>query len=254
LPRRRPYLRRASAATLCSRRHLPRTEVETMRRILIGLLALAGPWLALAAQRGSSATHDTAGLDEFVRAHVERRETPPFAFDYDGKASSELLARWAITSRGSAEEGKTVKTVVYADQATGLRVEATYTLFPDFPAVEWVVRFKNEDVSDSPILNDVQACSVTFSGLPEGPVTQMTASPEGLRGETVEIIGTDTNRGRVPGSFSKAAGQGASVTLIERSPASTRSIPSWNEERGSWCVTMRSMGSNPLAIMSMAMG
>ena len=63
-----------------------------MRRFLAGFLVLAAPWIASATQRDSSSSRNNAALDEFVRAHVERREAPPFAFTYDGKPSSASLA------------------------------------------------------------------------------------------------------------------------------------------------------------------
>jgi alpha-galactosidase len=142
-----------------------------MKRLMAGLLVLAAPWIASAAQVDSSASHDKAGLDEFVRAHVERPEAPPFAFIYGGKPSSAFLANWGLAPRTAPDGERAAKTVSYKDPATGLRVTATYTLLSDFPAVEWVVRFKNEGASDTPIIGDIQACSVSFGDLPEGPVT-----------------------------------------------------------------------------------
>jgi len=142
-----------------------------MKRLLAGLLLLASPWITLAAQQDSSPTHDKAALDAFVNTHVERSEAPPFAFMYDGKPFSAPLSKWAVTSRLLPDGGKSVKSVAYKDPVTGLRVTAAYVLFPDFPAIEWVVRFKNEGTSDTPILEDVRACSVTFGDLHKGPVT-----------------------------------------------------------------------------------
>lgn len=142
-----------------------------MRRILAGLFILAGPWLVLAAQRDSFETHDKAWLDEFIRAHIERTEAPPLAFVYDGKPFSASSTNWAVRSDERVDGAKTVKTVGYADRATGLRITMTYTLYQDFPSVEWVVRFKNEGASDTPILEDLQPCFVTFNDIPEGPVT-----------------------------------------------------------------------------------
>ena len=136
-----------------------------------GFITLACPWLVLAAQFDSSALHDKARLDGFVRSRIERSEVPPFAFLYDGKPFSESLGKWAVSSDARVDGSKTIKTVVYADQMTGLRVRTTYTLYTDFPAVEWVVRFKNEGASDTPILQDVHACSVSFNDIPDGPVT-----------------------------------------------------------------------------------
>ncbi len=142
-----------------------------MKRILAGLLILAAPWAVLAADRDPSASHDKARLDRFVRDRVERTGTPPFSFIYDGKPSSGLLERWTATSAARTDSDKSIKTIVYTDHATGLRITATYTLYSDFPAVEWVIRFKNEGRSDTPLIEDVQAGAVAFGDLPDGPMT-----------------------------------------------------------------------------------
>src|SRR5512136_510824 len=114
-----------------------------MVRIIAGIFFLAGPWLVYAAQRDSFVGHDRPGLDGFIRSYADQPASPPFSFTYDEKLSTGFLARWTVTSDTRSEDGRTTKTVTYADPATGLRVTAAYTLYPDFPAVEWVIRFRN---------------------------------------------------------------------------------------------------------------
>jgi alpha-galactosidase len=142
-----------------------------MRQITLLLLALAFPCTPLPAQAGSTATHDRSASDAFVRSHVERAEAPPFTFLYGGKPFSAAAADWEVRSEARSEGSKNLKTVVYADRSSGLRVTATYTIHSDYPAVEWVVRFRNAGKSDTVILEGVQACSIRLSDLPDGPVT-----------------------------------------------------------------------------------
>jgi alpha-galactosidase len=116
-----------------------------------------------------AAAHDRDGLDGFVRAHAGKTVPPPFAFVYGGKASSGFIGKWSVTSEDRTEGQKLVRTVVYADPSTGLRITAVYTIFRDFPAAEWVVRFKNTGRTDTPIIEKVRACAVSFPDFAAGP-------------------------------------------------------------------------------------
>jgi alpha-galactosidase len=136
----------------------------------LALLVLGGPSL-LTGNEVQTPTHDRASLDRFVSAHAQKTAAPPFAFTYGGKNSTAFLAGWAsLPETQAAGEGKSI-TVVYRDPSTRLRVTAVYTLHSDFPAVEWVVRFKNEGTSDTPVIADVLSCAVAFDDWPQGPST-----------------------------------------------------------------------------------
>jgi alpha-galactosidase len=139
-----------------------------MKRSLVLLLLLSYPLLAV--DRDPAATHDRGSLERFIGAYLARNDSPPISFVYDGKPESSFLKKWKVTSESNAAGAKTVKTVAYADPASGLRVTVTYTTFRDFPAAEWVLRFKNEGKADTPMIKDVQACAVAFAELPPGPV------------------------------------------------------------------------------------
>ena len=87
----------------------------------------------------------------------------PFSFVYDGKASDALLGSWtrAATSQDSADRSE--HSASWTDPATGLKVSASATVFKDFPAVEWVLRFENSGAADAPILEKVQALDALLS-------------------------------------------------------------------------------------------
>jgi alpha-galactosidase len=140
-----------------------------MKRILAGLLSLAG--VCLAAAWDPRAAGDGAAVERWIASQVEKTSAPPFAFVYDGQPSSALLGSWgAKIEKGSAENASLI-TVSYRDPAAGLRVTALYTVFRDFPAVEWVLRFKNEGGADTPVIEDVRACAAAFDEWPEGTAT-----------------------------------------------------------------------------------
>jgi len=138
------------------------------RTCLLGMALLTLGRLFFAAGGDSAATHDQVNLERFVAAHIKKSAAPPFAFTYGGKHSSEFLAKWASPSETRAAGDKTIETIVYRDPATKLRVTALYTLYPDFSAAEWVLRFKNEGSSDTPVIADVLSCAVRFNDWPEG--------------------------------------------------------------------------------------
>jgi hypothetical protein len=114
----------------------------------------------------AAAAHDAASRDAFVGGHTTKT-APPFSFVYGGKALAGMIGKWAVTSNELTLPSKTIKTVVYSDPATKLRVTVVYTIFKDYPAVEWVLRLKNEGAADTPILEDVQACAVRFDDWPQ---------------------------------------------------------------------------------------
>jgi len=136
------------------------------KRILISLLMTAVPLAAFGA--AGTANHDRDGLDRFVAAHVDKTAAPPFSFLYGGKPGAPLLKNWKATSETQNVPGKIIRMTVYEDPATKLRITAVYTIMTDFPAIEWVLRVKNAGSADTPIIENLLACSVKFDDWPEG--------------------------------------------------------------------------------------
>jgi len=139
--------------------------------VMSGLIA---PFPGFAAGWDAASAHDAAARDAFVRAHMEKKALPPFAFLYGGKQARTTILKWAVTAEEKNGGAKAVRTIVYTDPATGLRVTATYTIYKDFPAAEWVVRFKNTGRTSTPVIAEVRACAVAFLEFAEsaaGPVT-----------------------------------------------------------------------------------
>jgi len=137
-----------------------RGAIVILGAAVLAFVAAAGPL----AGWDAAAAHDRAGADGFAAARATKTAPPPFSFIYGGRASSGFLGRWTATAEEKAEGSKLVRTIVYADPATGLRITAVYTLYRDFPAVEWVVRFKNAGRSDTQIVEQVRSCAVSLPG------------------------------------------------------------------------------------------
>lgn len=95
----------------------------------------------------------------------------PFSFVYDERPSQELLPTWKRTrTTEPAAAGKEKHTITYTDPSTGLEVVCETTIFTDFPAVDWVVRFRNNGSVDTPILENVQALNLNIAAPPKGDI------------------------------------------------------------------------------------
>ena len=91
--------------------------------------------------------------------------TPPISFKYGNADSRSLLPAWERTyRRRELEKGITLHELQYRDSKTGLVSTIEMKQFADFPAVEWVMRFKNTGSRDTPILSDIQALDLRWLG------------------------------------------------------------------------------------------
>ena len=89
---------------------------------------------------------------------------PPFSFSYGDKFSSDLLPGWTCGVKDTdLDNTKRLQEVTYTDPMSGLVVRCTATIYKNFPAVEWVLHFKNSGSADTPILKDIQALDATLS-------------------------------------------------------------------------------------------
>ena len=89
---------------------------------------------------------------------------PPFRFTYDNTKSSELLKDWRRTCQDKQLSGKGMEYIsTYTDPETELEVTCQAVVFDDYPAVEWVLYFRNAGQVPSPILEDVQALAMAMS-------------------------------------------------------------------------------------------
>ena len=87
----------------------------------------------------------------------------PFSFVYGGESSDTFLAGWRreVVTNNFADRVTYVSQ--WDDPKTGLKVRADATLFRDFPAVEWLLRFENTGMNDSPILENVQVLDAALN-------------------------------------------------------------------------------------------
>ena len=87
----------------------------------------------------------------------------PFSFQYAGLPSAEAMKHWTRSDEVTSEKDCQQRTVTWADPATKLEVQAVVRAWKRYPAVDWVLYFKNAGTQDSPILEDIQALDVRLA-------------------------------------------------------------------------------------------
>ncbi len=94
----------------------------------------------------------------FAESFLNENSAWPFSFVYGGRKSDELLKAWQrSTVSRKADSARNLHVLTCEDPETGLAVTCQATEYPDFPAVEWVLGFKNNGKIDTPILENIQA-------------------------------------------------------------------------------------------------
>ncbi len=131
------------------RANVPKLQFRFPVPFVSMVVLVAGSSAAVFAQ-ASAVTPDRAATELWQQDNV------PFSFQYDGKPSAQLLAGWQISRTIVADPGGEIHRTIYTDPATHLTVMADVRLYPDFPdAVDWVIRFRNDGPTDTPILENI---------------------------------------------------------------------------------------------------
>ena len=79
-----------------------------------------------------------------------------FSFVYDGHSSEDFIKSWeAVYSRETLDEERTTHTLTFTDPDTRLEVRVEAISYRHFPAIEWVLNFKNGGATDTPILEQI---------------------------------------------------------------------------------------------------
>ena len=87
----------------------------------------------------------------------------PFSFVYDGRASDAVLRRWKLGKQTrELDTQRREHTLTWTDAVSGLQVRCVATEYSDFPAVEWVLWFKNTGKEKTPILENIQGLDARF--------------------------------------------------------------------------------------------
>jgi alpha-galactosidase len=124
----------------------------------LAVLLLAGSYTCAP---GQTLTNDLSSAELWKAEHV------PFSFKYGGKDSAELLKTWQTRSESKAGTDARVQLHSYTDPVTHLNVTAEVRSFAEFPGVvDWVLRFRNNGSSDTPILEDILPLHLALPAAP----------------------------------------------------------------------------------------
>ncbi len=109
--------------------------------------------------------------DVFVASSFEKQRSR-MSFVFGGQPSAELLPGWKpeVRRTAMADGGELIETV-QREAVSGLEVRTCVKRFGDFPAAEWVVRFKNTGSKDTPVLENIQVLDTAFALPTSGAAT-----------------------------------------------------------------------------------
>ncbi len=130
------------------------------RGLVFGLVAvLTSP--AATEESQSRPQLQAVGSWATTQFHAEA-PAPVFSFVYGDRPSAELLQDWSLEKRSARlDDRRTAQAFIYTDPDTKLEVRCEAVVYDDFPAVEWVVYFRNRGQADTPILENIQALDVS---------------------------------------------------------------------------------------------
>lgn len=97
------------------------------------------------------------GIDRWTAPFLESRvDSLPFSFRYDGQDSRDFLPRWKRSAKTVDTDAGRRVSLKWVDPDTALEVRAEAVVYRDFPAVEWVLWFRNGGPRPAPLLEDVR--------------------------------------------------------------------------------------------------
>jgi len=81
----------------------------------------------------------------------------PFSLQYGGRPAAELIPGWKKTTRTiQSQADVTTREITWRDPETGLECVLEMQTFAHFPAVEWVMRFRNTGKQDTPLIENIR--------------------------------------------------------------------------------------------------
>jgi alpha-galactosidase len=103
------------------------------------------------------------GTEVAIQPALESPPVEPFSFTYGGRRSSELLAAWPARRKGcKVRNGVVDHEIVWSDPKSGLECRLELREDTEFPALEWVLYFRNAGKHDTAILEDIQALDANW--------------------------------------------------------------------------------------------
>ena len=97
-----------------------------------------------------------APQDQLTSPDLWKAGSVPFSFKYASQDSAKFLTSWETKREVTSLKTGRILYYSYADPVTHLKVTAEVRLYSDFPnVVDWVLHFRNDGASDTPIIEDI---------------------------------------------------------------------------------------------------
>jgi alpha-galactosidase len=136
-----------------------------MKKTVCILVLFAGllPEAVYAQSNTSLRAKTTPDPVKWMNRHFAEGKQPPFSFVYGGKRSATFIAGWRYQSqKQTVAPDKEIYLHTYTEPGGGLAVKCEVTVFKDFPAVEWVLKFENTSSRNSPLLEQAKVIDHAF--------------------------------------------------------------------------------------------
>jgi alpha-galactosidase len=119
---------------------------------------------------GNQAGLVSANVKQWADQHFSKGKIPPFSFVYGGKSSNQFIRNWAFSTKKmeSANPSVEKRICTWSDPRSGLSVQCFVTLFSDFQAVEWVLKFSNTSGKNTPLIEKANVVDLSFVSEEEG--------------------------------------------------------------------------------------
>jgi alpha-galactosidase len=155
-------------------------------------MAIAADW-AQAFAMPSSGARTTSGTTLLPGVMM-----PPFSFRYGGRESTDLIPSWkSEVKTADLDGGRRQQEVTYSDPVTHLKVRAVAVIFKDFPAVEWVMYFKNGGRVDTPILQNILPLDAQLRSSEGDPIIHYARGATCSMNDFMPMTRTLSERGRL---------------------------------------------------------
>lgn len=118
-------------------------------------------------------TQNPVDINKWISDNFRKGKNPPFSFVYGDNQSKDLLRKWNFSSEKMRDPEAGVESYSYSwtDKETGLKLVCDVKGYPEYNAVEWVLRFTNTSDKDSPVLKEVKVVDLDFQYPSAGDIT-----------------------------------------------------------------------------------
>lgn len=138
-----------------------------MKKLIIAIFTvfLFGCFHPANGQNKQSLPGSNADVQQWVKQHFVKGKIPPFSFKYGGKSSNDFIKNWQFSTQKLAAKEPNSEEIqfIWTDKKSGLVVKCNVTVFNDFQAVEWVLKFSNTSDSNTPQIEKVAVVDQTFN-------------------------------------------------------------------------------------------